>query len=337
VTAPDRTNTPVITAAGIDVGSNSFRLLVAEVEAEKLTPLAKELTTVRLGQYLSTSGSLSTEAMERGLIALKRYNSILGRFQPRYIRACGTAALRTAANSGDFLKRAREILSVPIEIISGEEEAILGLTGAAAFIKAPVCLPQLLVDVGGGSTEFVITAPRIRAQAHEFDRASAVASLELGVVALTERFLAPTVPTTEEVERMSVHIRTQIAAALQRQSIAGTDQPPLLVVGTGGTATAMAALDLGLTRYDADKVQNHELTRQRLDRLWLRLAALPVLERNRLPGLESGRGEILLAGIKIFQILLEELGGEAMQISDAGLLEGLVLSSIEKGTPLAAS
>ena len=317
-------------AAGIDIGSNTFRLLVARVAGGRLTTLVKELATVRLGHNLTTSRVLAPDAVARALPVLQQFNSILDRLQPRYIRACGTAALRTAGNSDEFLRLAQKTLGVPIEIITGSEEALLSLAGTTAFMEQPGPGPMLLVDVGGGSTELAYayaakgggTGPGAEYPAPE------VSSLTLGVVSLTEGFLHRPITTTEETIHITDHIRKHLAAALRKMTPSIRRSLPM-IIGTGGTATSMAALDLDLESYDEEKVQGHTLTRSRLEGLWQRLVTFTAAERNLLPGLQDGRGEILLAGIRIYQVLLELLNVHRLMISDAGLLEGILLSRLK--------
>ncbi len=315
-------------AAGIDIGSNTFRLLVARVADNRLTTLAKELATVRLGHNVTTSSILAPEAVARALPVLQQFNGILDRWQPQYVRACGTAALRTAGNSDEFLLLAQKTLGMEIEIITGSEEAVLSLAGATAFMEDVGPGPMLLVDVGGGSTEMAYIAERSNVDPGTENPAPEVISLPLGVVSLTEGFLHRPVTTAEETVQMTEHIRNHLTAALQKIA-PGIHQAQPMMIGTGGTATSMAALDLDLDRYDEQKVQGHTLPRARLTELWQRLVALSATERNLLPGLQDGRGEILLAGIRIYQVLLELLELQQVTISDAGLLEGILLSGLK--------
>jgi len=316
------------TAAGIDIGSNTFRLLVARVTGGRLTTLVKELATVRLSHNLTTSRVLAPDAVARALPVLQQFNSILGRWQPRYIRACGTAALRRAGNSDEFLRLAQKTLGVPIEIITGSEEALLSLAGTTAFMEQQEPGPMLLVDVGGGSTELAYDAEGGRTGPGAEDPTPEVTSLTLGVVSLTEGFLHQPITTTEETIYMTDHIRKHLAAALQKMTPCMRRSLPM-IIGTGGTATSMAALDLDLESYDEQKVQGHTLTSSRLEGLWQRLVTFTAAERNLLPGLQDGRGEILLAGIRIYQVLLELLNVRQLTISDAGLLEGILLSRLK--------
>jgi len=294
----------------------------------RLFPLVKELATVRLCHHLADRGVLAPEAVGRALAVLQQFTTILDRQQPQFIRACGTAALRTANNRDLFLRPARETLGVPIEIITGAVEARLSLAGTMAFIEKPDPGPLLLVDVGGGSTELAcIETSSTTEPTTELKNPIAI-SIRLGVVGLTEVFLQHPRITASETTALTNHIRQQLSAGLRAIASCSNASQSLQVIGTGGTATSMAALDLDLDRYEEGKVHAHRLTKTRLDRTWQRLVTLSAADRNLLPGLQEGRGEILLAGVKIYQVLLELLELNQMTVSDTGLLEGILLSCI---------
>ena len=310
-------------AAGIDIGTNSFRMLIARIDDGRMVPLVKKLDTVRLGAGLQQSGCLSTDAMNRALAVLASYREELTSFEPMFCRACGTAALRLATNRDQFLADAQQTLGMAVEVISGEEEAILSLNGALAAIRKPADRPLFKVDVGGGSTELVMVPAE---NSSPGPHAAKIDSLPLGAVSLTEQFLRRPTATAAEIQELERHVTVMLRPAVAALFNSSGVEP--YIVGSGGTATAMAALALQLAAYDESKVQGYELTGSQVKGLWQKLAALAAAERNQLPGLEQGRGSIILAGIKIYQILLEQLGADSLVISDAGLLEGIVLSRI---------
>lgn len=303
-------------AAGIDLGSNTFRLLVANYTPESLAVLAKKMATVRLGQGLADSGLLQENAMHKGLDVLHTFRQILNRYQPQYLRVCGTAALRQARNSGLFLQKAEDILQQTINIINGHEEARLSLAGALAGFRSPLASPLLLVDVGGGSTELVF-AESSRGKIR-------VESVPLGTIGLTERFIETKDAHQDRLDKLLAEL---LAAALEKLQL--DKKQPLLVVGCGGTATSMAALDLGLSTYNPNQVHGYVLQMTSLEKLWNRLILLTADERNGLPCLGDGRGEILPAGLRIYSVLLKLLQQLRLQVSDTGLLEGILLSSLD--------
>jgi len=229
------------------------------------------------------------------------------------VRACATHAVRKATNREEFLQRVEAVAGFNIEVLSGEEEARLALLGVLfALPESLRRYPLLVVDVGGGSTELILQAtagiePR-------------VLSLPLGAVGLTEEFAADHAAMREK-------IRAILAPALRRitgREMLGQD---LSLVASGGTATSLAALALGLDRYDAQQVQNYQLRQATVYRLVAWLATLSPTERNGLPGLADGRGEIIVAGAVLVQELQQALASPVL-VSDAGLLEGILLSGI---------
>jgi len=305
-------------AAGIDLGSNTFRLLVAISSAGNLKILDKKLATVSLGRGLEENQLLHEHAMEKGFKALRIFRKSLDHYQPQSIRVCGTEALRQAKNSSLFLQKAEETLQSKIEIITGEEEAHLSLAGALSGYKEPLSGTFLLVDAGGGSTEFIF--------ADTSTGQTRVESMGLGVIGLTEKFITTPQP---DIAAMDTMLADTIGNGLEKLNIP-EKLPAVSIIGCGGTATSLAALDLNLTSYDEALVHGHILQRNDLEELWSKLIVLPADKRNALPCLGEGRGEILTAGLRIYQVLLELMQQDRMKVSDTGLLEGILLSSISE-------
>jgi len=304
-------------AAGIDLGSNTFRLLVADCSTETFSVLAKKLATVGLGRGLKESGLLQHDVMQTGFEVLRTFRQTLDRFQPGAVRVCGTEALRRAENSQAFLQQAEEILRRPVHIINGDQEARLSLAGVLSGQGQLFTTPLLLVDVGGGSTELVF--------AESPARDIRTTSVGLGVVWLTEKFIAG---SQNNFGSLDSFLAETLAASLKNLKLPKKDQSSISVIGCGGTATSMAALQQGLLLYDESLVHGSVLENAAMEKLWSRLITLPAEKRNELPCLEDSRGEILPAGIRIFRILLKLLRQDQMQVSDSGLLEGIMLSSM---------
>jgi exopolyphosphatase/guanosine-5'-triphosphate,3'-diphosphate pyrophosphatase len=303
-------------AAGIDLGSNTFRLLVANCASGNFKVLTKKMVTVRLGRGLENTGLLHEDAMLKGSEVLHTFRKILDHYKPTSIRVCGTEALRQAQNSQIFLHRAKGILQQSIDILNGEEEARLSLVGTLSGYRGPLSSPLLLVDVGGGSTELIFSTPSTGE--------TRIKSLGLGVVGLTEKYVTSSEP---DIDHMDSLLTETILSACDKLDFL-TRQQPFLIIGCGGTATSMAALDLNLTSYNESLVHGHILQRASIEKLWSQLIALPAGIRNALPCLGMGRGEIMPAGIRIYYILLKLLQQERMRVSDTGLLEGILLSSL---------
>ena len=307
-------------AAGIDLGSNTFRLLVAECTGESMRVVVKKMASVRLGRGLQESRLLDEESMQKGFEVLLSFQKFLVQHKPESIRVCGTEALRQARNSGLFLDRAAEILGTEIQIITGAEEARLSLRGVSAGFPKPLLTPLLLVDAGGGSTELLFSKDALGTHI-------GTVSTGLGVVSLTEQFLAAPLPPS--LEQLDAMLAETIRCALEKLCIINKDAA-LNIIGCGGTATSMAALDLKMTAYNESMVQGHVLQNTAIEKLWNRLITLPPDKRNALPCLGEGRGEILPAGIRIYHLLLKLLRQDRMTVSDSGLLEGILLSILPR-------
>lgn len=301
----------MIIAGGIDIGSNSFRLLLAEIRDGRLSPLANELVMVRLGEGLGLSGMLAPAAMQRAEAALLLFTEKMAAYPIHSLRACATHAVRTATNSPAFLQRAQTLTGISIQIISGEEEAHLALLGALSTLSAAQRrLPLLLADVGAGSSELIL-------QTTSEGKPQKV-SLPLGAVGLTEEFGV-------DFRAMRVKIRAILTPALQRIIRGEMTGTGFLLLACGGTATSLAALALGLDRYDAKQVDHYQLSQTELPRLITWLASLSPEGRKYLPCLADRRGEIIVAGAMILQELQQALATPIL-VSNAGLLEGILLS-----------
>jgi exopolyphosphatase/guanosine-5'-triphosphate,3'-diphosphate pyrophosphatase len=302
-------------AASIDLGSNTFRLLVAIFSADNLKVLEKKLVSVRLGGSLE-SNLLHEHAMEKGLEVLRSFRKRLDHYQPQSIRICGTEALRQAENSHLFLQKAEEILQNKVDIITGEEEAHLCLAGALEGNKESLSGSILMVDVGGGSTELLFT--------DTLTGHTTIESIDLGVIGLTERFLSSSQP---DIAAMDAVLTETIHNAIEKLGLLKTP-PAANITGCGGTATSMAALDLNLTSYNESMVHGHTLRHNGIEDLWNKLIVIPADRRNEIPCLGDGRGEILPAGIRIYHVLLKLMQQDRIRVSDTGLLEGILLSTI---------
>jgi exopolyphosphatase/guanosine-5'-triphosphate,3'-diphosphate pyrophosphatase len=305
--------------AAIDVGTNTVRLLVAESEggsAYRALLTAQEIT--RLGQGLLPAKELQPEPVRRTLRVLRRFRELAESHGAAAIRAVGTSALREATNRAGFLAAARDEAGMEVAVVSGEEEARLTLLGIrAALLQAPARL--VMLDIGGGSTELLVAAG---------ETILAAASTGLGVVKLTEGFLHHDPPVPAElnaVERTAVyHLERARTAALS--NITAQDA----LVGTAGTATSLAAIDLALVPYDPARVTGHRMTRERVADLLGRLAALPLVDRRCVPGLEPARADVIVAGVVVCLAAMDVLGFPSLTVSDGGLREGILLDLLHR-------
>ncbi len=304
--------------AGIDIGTNSLRLLVAEIGDNTFRELHSERIITRLGQDVDRTGILSREAEERTFAALSDFTAHLPLFSPFRTAAVGTSALRNAANAAGFIKEVKARTGLDITVITGEEEARLTLMGVGRVLKGHSLESALVVDIGGGSTELILTRP---------GSACVAMSLPLGAVYLTERFIKHDPPTDDEVANLRAAIRDELGHVDRLVPIPKGNR---ICAGTAGTITTMAAMDQRLARYDANKITGYVLTRISIDATVRTLVMSTVEERRGIAGLEAGREDIILAGAIIAQEILEWCGCEKILVSDWGLREGIILDLYEK-------
>ncbi len=297
--------------ATVDLGTNTVRLLVVDVAGGTWKSLHESQRVTRLGEGQGAAGSLLEIPMRRTLETVEEFVAVARGLGASRIRIVATSAVREAANGGEFAGRVAAATGQQVRVVSGEDEARLALTGVAAGLPA-LGGAFVLLDIGGGSTELVLAGA---------GRPVAAVSLRLGVVALAERY---TDAGPVDWERFGV-MRGEIEARLAREvppAIAGEGASAL--VGTAGTVTTLAALDLGLAAYDPERVQGHVLSRSAVERLLRRLGALSVADRAGLPCLEPGRADVLIPGIAICLGVMARLGREALLVSDRGLREGIL-------------
>jgi len=299
--------------AVIDVGTNTIRLLVVErVRPTGYRTLFADQEITRLGQGLLPDRTLQPEPIRRSLALVRRFRDQARAQGATRVVAVGTSALRVARNAGAFAA-GLGALGIECRVISGAEEARLALRGVRASL--PDLPPRLLMmDIGGGSTEFLLA---------EGAEVRAAVSTDLGSVGLSEAYLRSDPPATEELDRLRWAARVRLAR------LRDAELPPLppegLLVGTAGTVTTLAAVDLGLRTYDAARVNGHRLSGPRVASLLRLLAALPVARRREVPGLEPGRADIIVGGAAICLEAMEALAFPELRAADGGLREGLVL------------
>lgn len=304
--------------AAIDVGTNSVLMLIGERgPGGRLSPVSDRAAITRLGEELRASGDISPAAARRTLKVLSDFRRLASDSGVERVLAVGTHALRAAGNARWFLDRARDEAGVDIRVIPGEEEARLTYLGVLSGL--PATTRDLLVfDIGGGSTETISgRGPRVHQRV----------SLEAGAVDLTERFLHTDPPTEEEVRRMLEHLVQDTLAGLQ------LDTEPESLVGVGGTLTTMAAVKLGLRRYEAHRVDATRLDRDELERQLSMYLQQPREQRDRIPGMEPGRADIMPAGASIVLAILRRLGHHDVIVSVRGLRHGLILEQWESSDP----
>lgn len=301
--------------AAVDIGTNSVRLLVADVEGTgataTLAPVERLMRITRLGQGVDAARALHPDAIERTLTVLREYGEVCTRLGVERIRATATSAARDATNRDDFFTPATEALGVRPELLSGDEEARLSFLGATADLDAPA--PYLVVDIGGGSTEFVVGT----------DEPAAAISVDIGCVRVTEQFLHSDPPTPEELSGAVSVVRDHLTD-VAREIPAVRDAKTM--VGLAGTITTVAAVEQGLTEYDRDKIHHFRLSRAAAEDVFRTLALEPVADRRHNPGLEEGRVDVIVGGTIVLVSILRAFEIDEVLVSEADILDGLVRS-----------
>ncbi len=303
-TSPER-------VASIDIGTNTILLLIAEMKEGALEPLLEKETVVRLGEDLQKNGFLSEGAMERGIQTLSQYLEACHEMKVQRIFAVGTSALREAKNTGDFLKMVEEKLNLSIEIISGEEEAQLSFLAVTRDLKEPR-KPILVIDVGGGSTEFILGRG---------DRITQWVSLPLGSVRFTEQFLLSDPVHEEDWENMERQIQKLLVRIPHPKE-------PFLMVAVGGTATTLASVEQGLAEFILEKIHHFLLEKEALGRQLLLFGSKTIDERRKIPGLPAARADVILAGGAILYWAMEKLECPSVLISCHGVRYGLLYKKL---------
>ena len=306
-------------AAAIDIGTNSARLLVAELDhpAGELVTLDRRMTITRLGQGVDDARRLAPEAIERTVAALATYRAVIDHIGGvTEIRATATSAARDASNRDEFFGPATEALGVTPELLSGAEEARLSFLGATTGLASVAPGPYLVVDIGGGSTEFVVgtTEPE------------GLLSVDIGCVRLTEAWLHSDPPTAEELSQ-AVHVVREHLADVVRE-VPGVRNARTLV-GLAGTVSSMAMIEQGLTEYDRDCVHHFRLSKDAAEDVFRTLATEAIEDRRHNPGMEPGRVDVIVGGAVILVSILRTFGFNELLTSESDILDGLVRSLLE--------
>ncbi len=311
--------------AAIDCGTNSIRLLIADVERVEgkptpvLTDIVREMRVVRLGQGVDATGEFATEALERTLAATADYAALIRHHQATAIRFVATSATRDARNRDIFIDGVRELLGVEPEVISGDEEAALSFAGASSVLPIADGDRVLVVDLGGGSTEFVLgTAAGV----------SAALSTDVGCVRMTERHLRSDPPTAEEVAAAEKDVDEAIDSARRVVPL----EEATAVVGVAGSITTVTAHALKLPQYQPSAIHGAELSIAELSAAADDLLSLPRAERAELPYMHPGRVDVIGAGGLVWRRILERLTTltdgriSSATASEHDILDGIALS-----------
>ena len=302
-------NLPV---AAVDCGTNSTRLLVTDGRG---TPLSRLMRITRLGQGVDATGELAPEAVDRTIEVLREYRGVMDEHGVARVRMTATSAARDAANRDLFFTRATEVVGTTPELLSGDDEARISFLGATAELD-PTEGPFLVVDIGGGSTEFAVGTT---------DPEGAL-SVDMGCVRITEKFLHHDPPAPEELSQA-------LSVARDYLDDVARDVPAVLdarrFVGLAGTVTTVAAVELGVASYDPELVHHFVLTRSAAEDVFRTLATESRAQRVHNPGLEEARADVIVGGTAILVAVFRYFDFDECLVSEADILDGLAASLLE--------
>ena len=294
--------------AAIDCGTNSTRLLVHDGQRS----LERLMRITRLGQGVDATGRLAPDAIERTLDVLREYRRVIDRLGVTTTRMTATSAARDAENRDAFFDGARAVIGVDAELLSGDEEGRLSFVGATADL-APTDGPFLVVDIGGGSTEFSYGTIEC-----EYTR-----SIDIGCVRLTEKYIHHDPPRPEELVACLSIVEAYVDEIVREfPDIAASPS----FVGLAGTVSTTAAVELGLAEYDRDRVHHFVLTRAAVEDVFRTLATENRAERLGNPGLEVGRADVIVGGLCVLVQIMRQLDLDECLVSESDILDGLVMS-----------
>ncbi|HET7311916.1 MAG TPA: Ppx/GppA phosphatase family protein [Mycobacteriales bacterium] len=304
-------------AAAIDCGTNSIRLLIADVDGDQLVDVVRRMEIVRLGEGVDRTGRLSAAGLQRTFAALDDYADEIRAHDVERVRMVATSATRDASNRSVFVDGVVERLGVPPEVATGDEEAALSFDGATRELRAGNAAfpaPYLVCDIGGGSTEFVLG---------DTTGMHAARSVDVGCVRLTERHLHDDPPTSAQVESARADVRE--AFVVVRQSV-DVDAARTLV-GLAGSVTTVVAIALGLDGYRPERIHHARVGAPEVHRVATSLLAMTRAERAALPVMHPGRVDVIGAGALVLDTVMHELGVDAVVASEHDILDGIAFSA----------
>jgi exopolyphosphatase/guanosine-5'-triphosphate,3'-diphosphate pyrophosphatase len=301
-----------VRVAVLDMGSNSTRLLVADIEDGSIREIERRSTVTRLGRGVDTSGQLAVEAIEEVCNTVAGYIELYEPFEPDVVTAMATSAVRDAANAGAFTGELRERFALNAKVLGGTEEARLTYLGACSGRADADRV--LVVDIGGGSTELVIGSG---------DEISFYVSLQAGTVRHTERHVSHDPPAAVELEALAADVAGLIDTELAGVDFAQAQQG----IAVAGTPTSLAAVEQRLDPYDPELVHGYRLPIASIQHMLSEMSAMPLAERLRLPGLHPGRAPTIVAGVVILTQVMRAFGLSEIEVSEHDILYGVALEA----------
>ncbi|MFC2149276.1 Ppx/GppA family phosphatase [Candidatus Auribacterota bacterium] len=298
--------------SAIDIGTNSVRYMSADASKSPPRVIEQDGSITRLGKNLKTAGSISPRAAAKTFKVIQKFVRRSRKTGAKHTVIAATSALRDAKNSDKFLQKIQNSFKIPAVIVSGEEEArtaFLGITNSLRLKK-----DSLLIDIGGGSTELIFTK----------GKKSDIISLNLGAVHLAEKYLYSDPPFYSEYKRMDNHIKKTLQRSIPSRL---RKQHYSLMVGSGGTATTLAAVKLMLEKYDHERIHGLKMTGKTVDNILTCLQFSKLKDRKKIAGLKTERADIFPAGLYILINLMELFRFEMITVSDLGFLYGLIIKT----------
>ncbi len=326
--------------AAIDCGTNSLRLLIADVDPfrAELTDLVRRMEIVRLGQGVDATGRLAADALDRTFRTLMEYADAIQSTSAQAVRMVATSAIRDAGNAAEFIRGVRRILGVAPEVLSGNEEARLAFTGATAEFatrrdgaagdhdaapgKVRLAPPYLVTDIGGGSTEFVVGDPGTGTS----DQQAAI-SVDIGCVRLTERHLHSDPPLAAEIEAATADIDAALAAVARTIPVASART----LIGLAGSVTTVTAIALGLGAYDPARIHHARIPADLVSAVTAELLRLSHAERASIGVVHPGRVDVIGAGALVLNQIVQNFGFSEMVASEHDILDGIAWSLAGSG------
>jgi exopolyphosphatase/guanosine-5'-triphosphate,3'-diphosphate pyrophosphatase len=300
----------------IDIGTNSVRLLVAEKKEKRWHTLRRCVEITRLGRAVDKTQHLDSEAISRTINVVAKFKKILDEYGVTRFKIVATSAARDARNIAEFASLVAERTNCDLEVLTGLEEAKLTFRGAIGASDSVVTGEKVLVvDIGGGSTEFIVG---------QDCQVIYLSSVDIGSVRLTEKYIKQDPPENHELEEVRSHIRAKIDPVFKEIK----EHKPRQIVGVAGTVTTLAAVKQGLKVYDSQKIHGYLLSRQDIEMLLARFRSLKLADRRKLAGLDPRRADVIITGTIIMQEILTGLGFEGVTVSEKDILDGLVFSLI---------
>jgi exopolyphosphatase/guanosine-5'-triphosphate,3'-diphosphate pyrophosphatase len=304
-----------VRVAVVDIGTNSTRLLIADVDDGRIAERDRRTEVTRLGAGVDATGALSEDAIERVFSVLDEYHQAIQAERCDVVTAVLTSAVRDAANGAEFAERVAERYGLPAQTIDGDTEAALTFLGATAERDPADPTPLLVIDIGGGSTELVVGRAGREPSFH--------VSTQAGVVRQTERHLHDDPPRPEQLQALAAEVRELFAGSVPPEVRESAEQ----AIAVAGTATSAAAIDQGLEPYDRARVQGYVLARGDCELMLARLAAMPLAERRQVSGLHPDRAPTIVAGVAILLEALRAFGLERVEVSEHDILWGAALTA----------